>query len=41
MMTHIKSYIHSGALDEYINRESKHADKEVMKEVLLPTISVT
>src|SRR5690348_12308139 len=32
---------YSGALDEYINRESKHADKEVMKEVLLSTISVT
>jgi len=32
---------YSEALDEYIKREAKHADKEVMKEVLLSTLSIT
>ena len=32
---------YSKNLDEYIEKEAKHADKEVMKEVLLSTISIT
>lgn len=35
----IRNY--SKALDEYINREAKHADKEAMKDVLLSTLSIT
>jgi len=32
---------YSKDLDEYIDKEAKHADNEVMKEVLLSTISIT
>lgn len=32
---------YSKQLDEYLNKEASHADKEVMKEVLLSTISMT
>ena len=32
---------YSKNLDEYIDKEAKHADKEAMKEVLLSTISIT
>ena len=32
---------YSKALDEYINREAKHAEKEVIKDVLLSTLSIT
>lgn len=32
---------YSKDLDEYIEKEAIHADKEVMKEVLLSTISIT
>ena len=32
---------YSKDLDEYIEKEAKHADKEVMKDVLLSTISTT
>jgi hypothetical protein len=32
---------YSKQLDEYIYKEASHADKEVMKEVLLSTISIT
>ncbi|MDN5846024.1 MAG: hypothetical protein L0H53_07095 [Candidatus Nitrosocosmicus sp.] len=32
---------YSKDLDEYLNKEAKRADKEVMKEVLLSTISIT
>ena len=32
---------YSKDLDEYIEKEAKHADKEVMKDVLLSTISIT
>lgn len=32
---------YSQNLDEYIDREAKHADKEVMKDILLSTISIT
>ncbi len=32
---------YSKDLDEYIQKEAKHANKEVMKEVLLSTISTT
>lgn len=35
----VKNY--SNALDKYMDREATHADKEVMREVLLSTISIT
>jgi ABC-type transporter MlaC component len=41
---HFKLFIvqsYSQNLDEYIDRKAKHADKEVMKDVLLSTISIT
>jgi len=32
---------YSKQLDEYLNKEASHADREVMKEVFLSTISIT
>ncbi len=32
---------HSAELNEYLNKETKHANKETMKQILLSTISIT